>query len=429
VRTVDVAIIGAGFAGLSAAHALRDGGAEVFVLEAQEVPGGRVKTIVHDDGLAYERGGQFYCRAMTSIAGLVEGFGLTRRDVRKDPGVVAMLGGERKVLEADFLELGFFEHVFEADPGFPGSLRDWVDSLGLNAEEVAMIKSGCEEVMGRPIEELSFRSTLECLNTFESFEDTMEFCCEEGLGTLAILMAKDLGNDFVASTPVSVVDRKDGLFHLSTPSETLAAKQVIYAASPVVLGQIDWTAPQDQWLRGQPDHFVAGKMRKIVMRFETAFWRRSDFGWLGQTDSPSGLSVMDCSDPDDKLCLLAVFCGGTAAMGLQGLSDDAALAKVMGIIEPMLGPQVRNPVTVVQTDWTDHPWVGGGYATWPKPWDEDDPWAAMRTSHDGLYFAGAELGSAFAGFIEGAVRAGREVAARMMEHSMMEDRLGQSESR
>lgn len=47
---VDVAIIGAGFASLSAAHALREGGASIQVLEAQERPGGRVKTIQHADG-------------------------------------------------------------------------------------------------------------------------------------------------------------------------------------------------------------------------------------------------------------------------------------------------------------------------------------------------------------------------------------------
>ena len=69
MRAVDIAIVGAGFAGLSAAHALRDGGANVILLEAQDVPGGRVKTIMNEDGVAYEKGGQFYCRDMTQIAG------------------------------------------------------------------------------------------------------------------------------------------------------------------------------------------------------------------------------------------------------------------------------------------------------------------------------------------------------------------------
>jgi monoamine oxidase len=415
MRTVDIAVIGGGFAGLTAARALRDGGANIILLEAQDEPGGRVRTVVHADGLAYEKGGQFFCRDMTNVCALVEAFGLTRRDVRKEPGVVAVLGGQRKLLETDFLEHHFFEKIFEADPDLPGSLGDWVQSLGLDPEAVAMIKSGCEEVMGRPIEELSFRSTRECLSRFESFENTMEYCCAEGLGTLAGLMAKDLGDGFEANAPVTSVDREDGLFHLTTPKGMIIAKRIVYAASPVVLRQIAWKAPQDQWLKLQSSHFVAGKMRKIVMRYGKAFWRGGDFGWLGQTDGPSGLSVMDCSDPTDTLCLLTVFCGGSAAMALEGLSDDAALAKVLDIIEPMLGPAVRAPVTVVQTNWTDHPWVGGGYATWPKPWDTADPWEPMRKSHDGLYFTGAELAPAYPGFIEGAVRAGQDIAARIRE--------------
>jgi monoamine oxidase len=415
MRAVDAVVIGAGFAGLTTARALRDGGADALVLEAQNEPGGRVRTIYLPDGVAYETGGQFFCRDMTHVCALVETFGLTRRDLRKDPGIVAMLGGQRKNLTTDFLEHGFFKMIFEADPSFPGSLGDWVQSLGLDAEAVAMMKSGCEEVMGRPIEELSFRSTLDCLSRFESFENTMEYCCVEGLGTLAGLMARDLGTNFKANTPVTSVDRKDGLFHLTTPHGMIAARKIVYAASPVVLRQIDWKAPKDQWLNEQSARFVAGKMRKIVLRYAKAFWRGSDFGWLGQTDSPSGLSVMDCSDLTDQLCVLTVFCGGTAAMALEGLSDSAALAKVMDIIEPMLGPGVRNPITVVQTNWTDHPWVGGGYATWPKPWHTADPWAPMRTSHDGLHFTGAELASAYPGFIEGAIRAGHETAARVQQ--------------
>ena len=47
----DVAIIGAGFAGLSAARDLARGGASVVVPEAQGHVGGRVQTVVLEDGL------------------------------------------------------------------------------------------------------------------------------------------------------------------------------------------------------------------------------------------------------------------------------------------------------------------------------------------------------------------------------------------
>lgn len=69
---------------------------------------------------------------------------------------------------------------------------------------------------------------------------------------------------------------------------------------------------------------------------------------------------------------------------------------------------------MVQPVWTDHPWVGGGYATWARPWEEVDPWAALREPHDGLWFTGMELSSAFPAFFEGALCAGEEIAERLL---------------
>ena len=47
---VDVAVLGAGLAGLSAARDLAAAGADVVVLEARERPGGRVEAVALADG-------------------------------------------------------------------------------------------------------------------------------------------------------------------------------------------------------------------------------------------------------------------------------------------------------------------------------------------------------------------------------------------
>lgn len=363
---VDVAIIGAGFSGLSAALALREAGRRVLVLEAQQAPGGRVQSVLHPDGHVYENGGQFFEDAMTHLCALVDRYGLRRREVRRRPGVVTVFRGERRLLEGDFLEHGLLERLFseETDPARSGSLQDWVLSLGLAPDDLAFLRSGCEEVTGRRMEELSFRSFYDCLRRFEGVQDPTEYACVEGLGALAGKMADELGGALRCRCPVTAVDRRDGLFHLESPQGEVTADHVIFAASPAVLGTIAWRAAQDAWLNDHARGFVAGKMTKIVLRYDGAFWVHGDFGAVGRTDAPPGLAVVDASDPRGGLDMLAVFCGGTAATALEGLPEPEVLSRVFDALEPLLGPELRRPLTVVQTRWTDHPWVGGGYATY-----------------------------------------------------------------
>ncbi len=123
---VDVAIVGAGFSGLSAALALCDAGQNVLLLEAQDRPGGRVWTVTGEDGHAYEKGGQCFATDMTHVYDLVQKYGLTRRSVRKVPGIVALLGGRWQILETDVLEHDFFERLFSeaTDPAARAAL--WI---------------------------------------------------------------------------------------------------------------------------------------------------------------------------------------------------------------------------------------------------------------------------------------------------------------
>ena len=68
-------------------------------------------------------------------------------------------------------------------------------------------------------------------------------------------------------------------------------------------------------------------MRKIMLRYADAFWRSSDFGWLGQTDDPPGLAVIDSSDAAGGFDALTVFAGpvtGWLDETARGLQDPQA---------------------------------------------------------------------------------------------------------
>ena len=65
-------VIGAGFAGLAAADALRAGGAEVTVLEARDRVGGRVWSVPFGEGAVIERGAEFILPGYESMEALAD---------------------------------------------------------------------------------------------------------------------------------------------------------------------------------------------------------------------------------------------------------------------------------------------------------------------------------------------------------------------
>ncbi len=86
----DVAVLGAGLAGLSAARDLERGGAEVIVLEARDRVGGRVEAVTLPDGRSVQAGGEVFGPGHTTYAELVEELGLAvERSYVADPGEIS----------------------------------------------------------------------------------------------------------------------------------------------------------------------------------------------------------------------------------------------------------------------------------------------------------------------------------------------------
>src|ERR1700709_32657 len=71
--SVDVAIIGAGAAGIAAAHALTDSGLSVIVLEARDRAGGRAHTIMAAPDITFDLGcGWLHSADKNRLVGIAE---------------------------------------------------------------------------------------------------------------------------------------------------------------------------------------------------------------------------------------------------------------------------------------------------------------------------------------------------------------------
>ncbi|MGW1675864.1 flavin monoamine oxidase family protein [Saccharopolyspora sp. NPDC002376] len=91
----DAVVVGAGFAGLSAAHELVAGGLSVRVLEARSRVGGRVLTRYLPDGTQLDLGGQWIGPTQLNMVELVDRYGIQTYPTPGFGRMVVDYGGQR----------------------------------------------------------------------------------------------------------------------------------------------------------------------------------------------------------------------------------------------------------------------------------------------------------------------------------------------
>src|SRR6266550_1464159 len=161
-----VVVVGAGFAGLAAADALRAGGIEVTVLEARDRVGGRVWSVPFA-GSMVERGAEFILPGNTAVESLAARFDLplVRKGTpygRREPrGTEAV---PRAELEAVFDRIA----AGEAAPGAE-TVAEAIEGLGLEPRMAALIRARIEVSMGYPADDLRSDVLGEGAATFGDF--------------------------------------------------------------------------------------------------------------------------------------------------------------------------------------------------------------------------------------------------------------------
>ena len=135
---VDVAVLGAGLAGLSAARDLKRSGADVTVLEARDRVGGRVEAVTLPDGRTVQGGGEVFGPGHAAYGELVEELGLSvEPSYVADPGEISwgLVDGvfvgddipwmtEAERLDEDRIGRAFAQLAATVDPDDPWSHPD-----------------------------------------------------------------------------------------------------------------------------------------------------------------------------------------------------------------------------------------------------------------------------------------------------------------
>jgi len=444
METVDVVVVGAGYAGLAAAQELHGAGVEVRVLEAQERVGGRVLTAMSRAGSAVDLGGAWVGNGHDRFAAVVAASGTTtfasprqghplvgdgvrlRRWRGRLPPVGLVTGG----LVA--LAAGRLHHaaasVNPIDPWSSPAARS-LDGMTLGAwlhrwlpagrarrlVEAVLSESVCADV--GEVSLLWFLAALRgsggLAHAFGGDGGAQQDLILNGAAAPAEWMASTLGDRVQLSSPVERVDVSDGRVTITGPFERIRCTRVVLAMPPPAARRVLDRSGLDCDLRHWLDNAAMGSVLKIVTVYETPFWR--DSGLSGELLNPDGPlpSVFDTSPPGGPGHLTALVAAGKAR-ALGRLNPTARRDIVLAELVRCFGTAAGRPLDLLERWWDEDPWAGGGYGAFARPGVLTAVRDAVRAPCGPVHLAGSDTSPEYPGYVEGALRSGRRAAAEVL---------------
>lgn len=440
ILRTEVAVVGAGYAGLSAALALVDAGVDdVVVLEGADRVGGRTLSEVRPSGAVVDHGGQWVGPTQTRLLALAERFGTEtfptycagdHLEIWSDGRMARYRGAGPD--DGDGIS-EYTEHVKVLD-----ALARTIDvqnpaaspgAEALDAETVAsyltreVASEGARRRFGLAVEgvwaceptQLSMLHFLFYIATAGSFDELMETegCAQEarfvgGAQATAIAIAAHLGDRVKLEHRVDRVETLGAGVRLHTERGTVEAQRVIFTLPPQAAGAVRFDPPLPPAKARFVDRSVMGDVAKVHVVYDEPFWRAE--GLSGQAtiyDERETGVVFDNSPDDASVGVLVAFVYGRRLAPWASLDDQTRRAAILRTLTDLFGERAGRPVDYTEKIWPLDPWIRGAYAANPTPgtWTGYGQ-AGWRTATGPIHWAGSETSSVWNGYIDGAIASG-----------------------
>jgi monoamine oxidase len=443
-RRVDVIIVGAGLAGLSAASDLAHTGHSVVVLEARDRVGGRTLNHPLGGGKVVEVGGQWVGPGQDRVIARARELGITTfktytrgAQVLDYDGRLSHFSGLIPPLPAsdaaDFSSL--LLKVIQLESTVPLD-RPWTapNAAALDGQTVETFKLANSTTPGaRFLLDLATRAVFAAeprdlsllhalfyyhsgggiINLTSTAGGAQDSRLVGGSQLVSIRMADRLGGRVVLRAPVRRIAQSRTGVTVETDRGSWRGKVVIVAVAPALAGRIDYE-PALPGLRDQLTQRVPqGSVIKFEAVYPTPFWRTAGLNGYSNSDrSPVGFTY-DNSPPDGTPGVLLGFVCGADARRLGTMSEAARRRAVLGSFTRLFGKRAASPRTLIEHNWSNEPWTRGCYAGYLPPGVWTDFGAALRAPVGRIHWAGTETAEIFTGYMDGAVRSGERAATEV----------------
>jgi monoamine oxidase len=443
----DIAIVGAGMAGLNAAYQFHKKGIQATVYEASGRTGGRMYTLKDQlaDGITTDIGGEFVDTTHLDIIGLMHEFGLEFYDLRTDPlapktfyfeGMPLSQADLRKAISPyakqimkDIFSLPpFIDHTTAASfKHFDDmSISEYLNSLGIEGWLYKFLNVVLTREYGMEASEQSsinflimFVPPLESEKDYELFGPTHEvFKIKGGSQRLTDRIYATLSNQVRLNQKLTRLRQmENGKYELTfgdqTSEKIILADFVLLTIPFTILRNISMSVPMPAEKKRCIDEIGYGNSCKFVIGVNQKPWRIAQEQGYTFTDLELGAGWDSSQMQNPYQGSFTVFGGGKQAEYIQE-NKEAVLVEKFSSELNVIYPALENILNGknLKFCWASYPFTKAGYSSFKKgQWSTLSGWESVPVGN--IFFAGEHVSKEFQGYMNGAAETAR-VAVELM---------------
>lgn len=443
---LDVIVVGAGYAGLTAARHCMEKGFKVKVLEARDRVGGRVHTQVLENGAYIDLGGQWIGPGQDKIYALTKEFNVetfptynegksvlffknrhqTYQGLIPPLRLPVLLSLDRAIKKINRLskkiDLKQPWRSPEAEKLDEVSLAHWMRKNMWFKEARTFFTIAIEAIFAAPPQEISLLHTLFYVKSGRDLDSLMNInngAQEErilgGAQVIADRMAAKMKDQIHLNAPVTRIIQDAFGVEVCGRDYSLKSKKVIVAIPPVMAQQIEFEPQLSpnrlQLLQRMP----MGAVMKCYAIYEKPFWRAKGLNGLGLADSGCIKVCFDNSPKDGSKGILMGFALANEARRLAGLPQEERKKEMLECFIHFFGPEAKNAQVYIDKSWQEDPWAKGCYAAVIPCGLWTSFGGLLREPAGNIHWAGTETSDIWNGYIDGAIRSGERAAAEIIQ--------------
>ncbi len=435
-RECDVAVVGAGLSGLTAARRLAGRGKKVIVLEARNRVGGRTESVRLGNGAVGDLGAAFLGGPHHKLMALVAELGLA---MDKHPGLgdsMAWIGGKAvryasydanldDEAEAD-IEQGLarldaigksmdltapWKHP-DAETLDRTNFAEWIERTLHTEGGRRVFNKMVTAILGVVASEMSALHVAWFYGTTDSFATAItnrdggwDYSLRDGAQEMSNAMARALGDRVILGKPVHRIEQDGAVVRIFADDVLVRTKRVIVALPLHLTGRIRYVPPMPAARDAIVQRAALPTLSRALVRYETPFWRQEGLSGTALTDQLAPLLVVDNSPADGTCGVLAAYSDGAAGRQAWKLTPKAREKQTIDILVRAFGPAAARYLEYVERNWSDEEFTRGGATPMfgPGVWTSFGPAFAAPVGH--IFWAGADTATCWNSFLEGAVQA------------------------